>query len=78
MFKQQGSPQANAAPLQSMVKRHNLGQKTPTGSTAMENPFVPRAKAQALGGPSRSPMPMPGFDPVFMHILAQMMFGGKK
>ena len=73
-FKQQGSYQRNAAPLQSAIKKAGKGQKTPDPYTSMQNPMVPRKKQGQMNG-RPTPAPMPGFDPVFLSIMAKMMGG---
>lgn len=74
-FKQVGSYQKNAAPLQSAIKKAGKGQKTPDPSMSAQNPSVPRKKQRQMNG-RPTPAPMPGFDPVFLSIMAKMM-GGK-
>ena len=75
MFRHVGSPQKDAAPLQSFIKQQNLGQFVPDQSTTAMAPNVPNAKQGWTTPAGKASKNMPFLEPVFMHLIGKYMGG---
>lgn len=73
MFKLLGSPQKNAAPMQSFIKGGGaaFGQQTPNANLSQMNPFTPRPSQGGWKSPMQKGLNMPFLEPVFMSLLAK-------